>query len=760
MTHWLQVVVAAPRHSAIAVPLTYQSELPLAPGTLVRVPLGKREVLGVVWGNAAGSGDLLEIQTKSIAGALEGLAPLGTDWLSLVNFTASYYQRSLGEVALAALPPQLRELTTVQLARRLKRPVLDTSGPQNFGDAAADTAADDAASITTNLIALSAQQHSAIAGFDAENSTKKRPCLLFGATGSGKTEIYLRLAAAALARSPDAQVLVMVPEINLTPQLQARFESRFAQLGSERVVAMHSGLTPAQRLKSWLAAHSGYARLILGTRVAVLASIPHLKLIVVDEEHDPSYKQQEGARYSARDLAVYRASMAPDCRVLLGSATPSLESWRGALTGKYQLLTMNERIGGAPTVVASRTSLPPKGAAAPAVWPTQEKSNQSHGPCLNEEVAPNRALAIKGGLPVVRGLDMNHQPKHCIIAPPLVQAIEQRIARGEQSLIFLNRRGYAPVLACHDCGWKSECPHCSAYRVFHKIDRSLRCHHCGYTERVPRACPTCGNIDIAPVGRGTERLEEHLAELLADIKRPDGGPVRIARIDADSTRLKGALQQQLASVHAGEVDVLVGTQMIAKGHDFRHITLVAAINPDGALFSSDFRAPERLFSLLMQAGGRAGRDAARSAQSEMWVQTFHPQHPLFAALKTHDYPQFAAQQLQERQAAGLSPFGFSALVRAEAKAQDVAQGFLNAAIASALRSALDGHDRITAYPAVPMTIQRVANIERAQLLVESASRTALQRFLAAWQPVLFETRQQSEFKSLIRWAIDVDPLTI
>ena len=699
MSSWLQVVVAAPAYSAIAGPLTYRSELPLTPGTLVRVPLGKREVLGVVWSHFDDGGDLLEIQTKSIIGALDGLAPLHAHWQALVNFTAGYYQRSLGEVALAALPPQLRELTTLQLARRLKRPTLDTSQPEN----------------AIYLVAASTQQQAALAQFNAENSGNKRPALLFGATGSGKTEVYLRLAAEVLAQDPNAQVLVMVPEINLTPQLQSRFEARFAHLGLERVVAMHSGLTPAQRLKSWLAAHSGNARLILGTRMAVLASMPNLKLIVVDEEHDPSYKQQEGARYSARDLAVYRASIQADCRVLLGSATPSLESWQATISGKYQLLTMTDRIG------------------------------------ANSEA---------GGLPTVRGLDMNHQPKHCVIAPALVKAIEERIARGEQSLIFLNRRGYAPVLACHDCGWKSECPHCSAYRVFHKIDRSLRCHHCGYTERVPRACPTCGNIDIAPVGRGTERLEEHLAELLINVKRPDGSAVRIARIDADSTRLKGALEQQLASVHAGEVDVLVGTQMIAKGHDFRHITLVAAINPDGALFSSDFRAPERLFSLLMQAGGRAGRDAARSGASEMWVQTFYPQHPLFAALKTHDYPKFAEQQLEERKAAGLSPFGFSALVRAEAKAQDVAQGFLNTAISAALKAQLEGHHHITAYPAVPMTIQRVADIERAQMLVESASRTALQRFLAAWQPVLFETRKQGEFKSLIRWAIDVDPLAI
>ena len=699
MIHWPGVVVATPAHSAVAGPLTYRSELSLAPGTLVRVPLGRREVLGVVWGNAADSGGLLEMQTKSIAGVLDGLVPLNAHWRALVSFTASYYQRSLGEVALAALPPQLRELTGIQLARRLKRPVADTSHAPH----------------ATDLIALSAQQQTALDEFTAESSAKKRPALLFGATGSGKTEVYLRLAAQVLAQDPTAQVLVMVPEINLTPQLEARFAERFVHLGSERVVALHSGLTPAQRLKSWLAAHAGHARLILGTRMAVLASMPNLKLIVVDEEHDPSYKQQEGARYSARDLAVYRASIQGDCRVLLGSATPSLESWQATISGKYQLLTMNERIG---------------------------------------------ANSQAGGLPTVRGVDMNHQPKHCVIAPLLVKAIEERIGRGEQSLIFLNRRGYAPVLACHDCGWKSECPHCSAYRVFHKIDRTLRCHHCGYTERVPRACPVCGNIDIAPVGRGTERLEEHLAELLANIKRLDGSAVRIARIDADSTRLKGALQAQLASVHAGEVDVLVGTQMIAKGHDFRHITLVAAINPDGALFSSDFRAPERLFSLLMQAGGRAGRDAARSDASEMWVQTFHPQHPLFAALKTHDYPQFAAQQLEERKAAGLSPFGFSALIRAEAKAQDVAQGFLNAAITAALEAHLEGHNRITAYPAVPMTIQRVADIERAQMLVESASRTALQRFLAAWQPVLFETRKQGEFKSLIRWAIDVDPLAI
>jgi primosomal protein N' (replication factor Y) len=326
------------------------------------------------------------------------------------------------------------------------------------------------------------------------------------------------------------------------------------------------------------------------------------------------------------------------------------------------------------------------------------------------------------------------------------------------------------VLHCADCGWKSECAHCSAFRVFHKIDRTLRCHHCGFTERVPRACPACGNLDIATLGRGTERIEEHLAELLEDVTRPDGTPVRIVRIDADTTKHKGALESQLAQVHSGAVDVLVGTQMIAKGHDFRRITLVAAIHPDGALFSSDFRAPERLFSLLMQSAGRAGRDAAfvaaQDSVSEMWIQTFHPKHPLFEALKAHDYPAFAERELQERAAAGMPPFSFQALVRAEARTQDVAQAFLNAASAAAQTdlASQPGLDvvmpRITLYGAVPMSVQRVANVERAQMLIESDSRVALQRFLAAWQDVLRQTRAAPAHKGLIRWAVDVDPLAI
>jgi len=716
----LSVLVHTPAHSPLRGPLSYLSPQPLPPGSLVRVPLGQRELLGVVWDapSAAATAPAAE-RLRPLSGVLDGIAPLSAAWRELVRFCASYYQRSVGEVALAALPPQLRELSSAQLGRRLKRhakaPKPGSDGPQ----------------IAPESIAMTPEQARAV----AEIAQNPGPFLLFGATGSGKTEVYLQCVQALLAESPQAQALVMVPEINLTPQLEARFHARFApRYGAQALVAMHSGMTPAQRLQSWLAAHSGTARIVLGTRMAIFASMPGLKLIVVDEEHDPSYKSQEGARYSARDLAVYRGRL-EGARVLLGSATPSLESWHHsrptAEGGRYQRLTMALRIGAA--------------------------------------AGPDQASAA-GALPRVRRVDMNHQPKHCVLSPPLLQAMAERVARGEQSMVFLNRRGYAPVLHCGDCGWKSECAHCSAFRVFHKIDRTLRCHHCGFTERVPRACPACGNPDIAPLGRGTERLEEHLAELLADVRRPGtasalhpmGEPVRIARIDADTTRLKGTLAAQLAQVHAGDVDVLVGTQMIAKGHDFRRITLVAAVNPDGALFSSDVRAPERLFALLMQAAGRAGRDAAVGGHSEMWLQTHYPQHPLFEALKHHDYAGFAAQQLLERQQAAMPPFSFQALVRAEARTQEAAQGFLEAvrSAAPALPEAERLLAEITIFPPVPMTIQRIADMERSQMLVESPSRAALQRFLGVWQETLHLTRAEAPGRGVVRWAVDVDPLSI
>ena len=700
--HLSWVVVPTPAHSSLGERLSYTSSRQLEPGTLVRVPLGHRELLGVVWdGPATDATGQLPDQLRAISSVLEGIEPLNAEWRELVQFAARYYQRGLGELALSALPPQLRELQPDQWHRRLKK--IRAQSTQTAASTAQPTSA-------TAPLALSSEQGDALTTL----ATAAQPVLLFGATGSGKTEVYLQAAQRALVADPQAQVLVMVPEINLTPQLQQRFCERFAhQYGVSSVVALHSGMTPAQRLNSWLAAHTGSARVVLGTRMAVLASLPHLRLIVVDEEHDPSYKSQDGARHSARDLAVYRARLltrhGTPCQVVLGSATPSLESWHAATTGRYLRLDMASRVGG-------------------------------------------------GALPRLRLLDMARQPKGTVLAPALLAALVERAQRGEQALLLLNRRGYAPVLSCHACGWKSQCPSCSAFRVFHKIDRTLRCHHCGLTERVPRACPECGNLDIAPIGKGTEQLEEQVTTLLSGQTRPDGQSLRVARMDADSTRTKGSLEAQLARMHSGEVDVLVGTQMVAKGHDFRRITLVAALNADASLFASDYRAPERLFSLLMQAGGRAGRDASLSSGAELWVQTWHPTHPLFAALKKHDFPTFAAQQLEEREAAQLPPFMYQALLRAEARTQEAAQAFL-AAARDAART-LEGASHLTLYPPVPMAIQRVANVERAQMLLESPSRPALQQVLSQWHSALAACRGIPEARGLIRWAIDVDPLSI
>ena len=688
----MRVAVEAPHHTGLAAPLDYTSERLLPPGTLVRVPLGRREVPGIVWHGSADAAGPAAL--RPIAAALESLPPLGAAWRELVDFAARYYQRSTGEIALSVLPPELRKLDDAQLANRIKKLHRSLAAPASAASApVAPRLTDDQAQALTRIEATGAQDEPPAA-------------LLHGVTGSGKTEVYLGAAEHALAAG--RQALVLVPEINLTPQLEARFAERFR---GRHIVSLHSALTPAQRLRSWLAAHLGLADLVLGTRLAVFASMPRLGLIVVDEEHDPSYKQQDGARYSARDLAVYRGRL-ERATVVLGSATPSLESWQRAAQGRYLRLALPARIGG-------------------------------------------------GALPTVRLVDMNQQPKgngaSAALSPPLLAALQERIARGEQSLVFLNRRGYAPVLHCGECGWKSGCPHCSAWRVFHKLDRTLRCHHCGLTDRVPRACPDCGNLDIAPIGRGTERLEEQLEQLL---RTPDGAPARIARIDADSTRLKGALEAQLGAVHAGAVDVLVGTQMVTKGHDFRRITLVAAVNPDSALFSSDFRAPERLFALLMQAGGRAGRAAEHAARSEMWVQTWHPQHALYGALRRHDFEAFASSQLKEREMAGLPPFSHLAVLRADARTPQAARAFLQAGAELALT--LPGADHVAIYPPVPLGVARVADVERMQMLVESSSRVALQRFLSNWLPALHTLRSghKDAARRILRWAVDVDPSAI
>ncbi len=698
------VLVDLPQHSGLVGPLTYAHHSALSPGTLVQVPLGRREVLGIVWESppndpaagvqAIGPESIDDEALKPVSAVLADVPPLMPAWRQLVRFAADYYQRSLGELTISVLPPELRKASAASLARRSAR--LHKAAGQPQVDAADPAPRQTPPSLTPEQAQVLAEM---------TQCTDARPVLLHGVTGSGKTEVYLQLAEQALAQG--RQVLVMVPEINLTPQLEARLRERFS---GHRLVTLHSGLTTAQRVNHWLQAHLGQADLLLGTRLSVLASLPRLGLVVVDEEHDPSYKQQEGARYSARDLAVYRAHL-EGVPVVLGSATPSLETWRHAQQGRYRLLRMTQRVG-------------------------------------------------QGRLPRVELVDLNLQPKgkgSTVLSTVLIAAVQARIDRGEQSLLLLNRRGYAPVLQCGACTWKSACAHCSAWQVFHKVDRSLRCHHCGAAQRVPRACPDCGNLDLSAIGRGTERLEEQLPPLL---QGRDGGPARILRIDADTTRRAGSLESQLAQVHAGDVDVLVGTQMVAKGHDFRRITLVAAVNPDGALFTSDFRAPERLFALLMQAAGRAGRDAAQAERSSMLIQTAHPQHPLVQALRQHDYEAFAASQLAEREAVGLPPYTHLVVLRVEARSAAAAQAFLADATAQSTDILIEhpGHDFITVYPFVPAPVARVADLDRWQMLVESSSRPALQAFLRDWSPQLQTLRDGH--RAVVRWALDVDPLSL
>jgi primosomal protein N' (replication factor Y) len=646
------------------------------PGHLVRVPFGRRETVGIVVEVKTHS-EVPAEKLKEIQELRAQIPPLAPQWLGLCRFAADYYQRPLGEVAIPALPKNLRALKPVSLERALKK--LGKEPPQH----------DPTPSDMPRLNA--AQQGAADAIASAQGFTAM---LLYGVTGSGKTEVYLQATAQILARAASegepAQVLILVPEINLTPQLENNIRSRFPGVA---LATLHSGLAEGERLAHWLAVHQGQARIVLGTRLAILASLPHLKLIVIDEEHDPSYKQQEGLRYSARDLAVWRAHQL-GIPVVLGSATPSLETWQHVQSARYRQIELRER------------------AVRDAV------------------------------LPKVKLVDMERDKPGEGITSSLMSAIKLRLERGEQSLLFLNRRGYAPVIACDACGWISNCARCTAFMVLHKPEQRLRCHHCALEQRIPRSCPTCGNVDLQPLGRGTQRVEEGLQHIFPQ--------ARILRIDADSTRRKGSAQAAFDAVHRGEVDILIGTQMVAKGHDFRNLTLVGVLNPDTALFSHDYRASERLFAQLMQVAGRAGRAAQREGgnASEVLIQTRYPQHPLYAAVMSHDYDRFADGLLDERRQAGLPPFMYQALLRAEARELQTALDFLREA------SACVGHAGITVNEPIPMTLTRLANVERAQLLVESTSRPTLQAFLREWVAALRQTRAR------VKWSLEVDPVDI
>ena len=611
------------------------------------------------------------VQLKAAETVLRDLPPLPQDWIDLCLFAASYYQAAPGEALLQAIPTGLRKPDPTKRRAKQRGEVASTDGAAR-------------PELTACQSAVLADLMPRLQGYSAN--------LLFGVTGSGKTEVYLRLIEAVLASGH--QVLLLVPEINLTPLLEARVAERFPAVS---VVSLHSEITEAARARNFAAALNGEARIVIGTRLAVFTPMPALGLIIVDEEHDPAYKQLEGMRYHARDLAVWRARQR-DIPIVLGSATPSPESWSNVQSGRYQRLDLPER------------------AHADAMLPA-----------IN--LLDTRRLTLDEGL-----------------SPQLLDELAQGLAAGEQSLLFINRRGYAPVLSCTACGWVSNCRRCAAHRVVHRLDRTLRCHHCGDKSPIPRQCPDCGNADLRPLGRGTQRIEEALQKHFPQ--------ARIMRVDRDvaTTRKQWeALEEQIRSRH---VDILVGTQMLAKGHDFPALTRVGVVGADAGLFAADWRAPERLFAQLMQVAGRAGRAAH---PGRVIVQTEHPEHPLYQCLLRHDVPAFLALELTERQRAGFPPYASQAIVRAEAKQLESVLTFLKH-----IRTlvAAEAHPEVFLYDPVPMRMVKLAGRERAQLLIESPSRIALQNFLNDWLPKISAGRGMTRGHAPggVRWGVEVDPL--
>ncbi len=646
----------------LARPFDYRAEDASAADVGIRavVPFGSGEKVGVVLAVLEAS-DQPADKIKPVRELLRDLPPLPADWIALCEFAARYYQYPLGQVIGFALPPMLRKGKLPRVPKEKPVPAVALPTPPELLD----------------------EQRAAVEAIGA--AAAFQVFLLHGITGSGKTEVYLRAIDAVLAAG--GQALMLVPEIALTPQLEGRVAARFP---NARIVSAHSGLADAARARGFVAALEDRADIVLGTRLSVFMPLPRLKLIVVDEEHDASFKQQDGLRYSARDVAVFRAKQL-DIPIVLGSATPSLETFHHATTGRYRLLGLNRR-------------------------------------------------AVAEAPPEVVCVDTRREKLQDGMSAALIAELGKRLERGEQSLVFLNRRGYAPVLACAACGWISRCPRCAANLVVHLADKRLRCHHCGLEAIIPRGCPDCGNQDIQPFGRGTQRLETALQERFP--------AARVLRIDRDSASTPAKWQALLAAIHDGAADILIGTQMLAKGHDFPRLTLVGVVGADAALFAADFRAPERLFAQLMQVGGRSGR---AELPGEVLIQTEYPDHPLYRAIVDHDYPGFAANQLAEREAAGFPPFAFQCLMRAEAKTMDQSLAFLAEARAAA--EALAGPE-IALYDPVPMRMHRLMSLERAQLLVESPHRPALQAFLAAWSERLRELKAPRD----LRWHLDVDPL--
>ena len=703
--------------------LTYSHSEPLPLGARVLVPFRNKTVVGIVWETDIAP-DMDVARILSIQTTFSDEPPLPESWRDLLSFTSRYYHYPTGQAVFAALPQGLKETRAVEMPQPPLFYALNEAGraqippPARFNKKAAlwsallsggmtmaalkqvnaqaakliedwaeqgwiETAEAAKPVLRSSEFQLNANQQKAS---DEIQTTfgSFQPFLLYGITGSGKTEVYFDAMAKVLAQG--RQVLFLLPEINLTPQLLKRVENRFADVPT---AVLHSQMAAGRRTQDYLRAMLGQAKLVIGTRLAVFTPLPDVGLIVVDEEHDGSFKQDNELRYHARDLAVWRAKQS-GCPVVLGSATPSLESWHKAQSGAYRLLQLTERAHTAAQL-------------------------------------PQVDILNVGRLKLDNGF-----------SPQALQLLKQNFEAGGMSLVYLNRRGFAPALFCGDCGHTFGCPNCSAKMVLHQRARQLRCHHCDHREPIPFKCPDCGNQDLTAVGHGTQRVEETLRAFLPK--------AAVVRVDRDSTAHKNDWADLYRRIADNEIDILVGTQMLAKGHDFARLNLVIVLNADGSLYSADFRAPERLFAELMQVSGRAGR---ADKPGKVLIQTQLPEHPVFAAVKAQDYAVFAENELNERQMFAMPPFGFQTAVRADAPRVADAMEFLNAA-KETLAPLLP--ESVSQFGAAPMLMVRLAERERAQIFLESTSRQDLHRAVSLWVQVLQQNRDGK-----IRWSVDVDP---
>ena len=702
--------------------LTYSHSEPLPLGARVLVPFRNKTVVGIVWETDIAP-DMDAARILSVQMAFSDEPPLPESWRDLLSFTSRYYHYPTGQAVFAALPQGLKETRAVEMPQPPLFYALNEAGraqippPARFNkkaalwDALLSGGMTMAALKQVNAQAAKLIENWAEQGWIETTEAAKpilrssefqlnadqqqasdeiqttfgsfQPFLLYGITGSGKTEVYFDAMAKVLAQG--RQVLFLLPEINLTPQLLKRVEDRFADVPT---AVLHSQMAAGKRTQDYLRAMLGQAKLVIGTRLAVFTPMDDVGLIVVDEEHDGSFKQDNELRYHARDLAVWRAKQS-GCPVVLGSATPSLESWHKAQSGAYRLLQLTER------------------AHTTAQLPQVDILNVGR-------------LKLDNGF-----------------SPQALQLLKQNFEAGGMSLVYLNRRGFAPALFCGDCGHTFGCPNCSAKMVLHQRARQLRCHHCDHREPIPFKCPDCGNQDLTAVGHGTQRVEETLRAFLPK--------AAVVRVDRDSTAHKNDWADLYRRIADNEIDILVGTQMLAKGHDFARLNLVIVLNADGSLYSADFRAPERLFAELMQVSGRAGR---ADKPGKVLIQTQLPEHPVFAAVKAQDYAVFAENELNERQMFAMPPFGFQTAVRADAPRVADAMEFLNAA-KETLVPLLPAS--VSQFGAAPMLMVRLAERERAQIFLESTSRQDLHRAVSLWVQVLQQNRDGK-----IRWSVDVD----